>query len=86
MAEKKIGEVFKFFSKQGVAAVKIIQGELRVGDTIRIIGHTTNLTEVVISMEVNNCKVERAAVGDSAGIKISDRAREGDSVFKVIPD
>lgn len=86
MAEKKIGEVLKFFSKPGVAAVKITQGELRVGDTIRIMGHTTDLTEVVGSIEVDNSKVERASAGDFVGIKISDRARAGDNVFKVTPD
>ncbi|MDO9585973.1 MAG: EF-Tu/IF-2/RF-3 family GTPase [Syntrophales bacterium] len=86
MAEKKIGEVLKFFSKPGVAAVKITQGELRVGDTIRIMGHTTDLTEVVGSIEVDNSKVERASAGDFVGIKISDRARAGDDVFKVTPD
>lgn len=86
MAEKRIGEVLKFFSKPGVAAVKITQGELRVGDTIRIMGHTTDLTEVVGSIEVDNSKVERASAGDFVGIKISDRARAGDNVFKVTPD
>lgn len=83
MARERIGEVLKFFSKPGVAAVKITAGELRVGDTIRIMGHTTDLTEVVGSMEVDNSKVESASVGDFVGIKISDRARAGDGVFKV---
>ena len=86
MAEKRIGEVLKFFSKPSVAAVKITQGELRIGDTIRIMGHTTDLTEVVGSIEVDNSKVERASAGDFVGIKISDRARAGDDVFKVTPD
>jgi translation initiation factor IF-2 len=86
MAEKRIGEVVKFFSKPCVAAVKITEGELHVGDTIRIMGHTTDLTEVVASLEVDNSKVERAAAGDFVGMKISDRARVGDEVFKVTPD
>ncbi|PIP08703.1 MAG: translation elongation factor-like protein [Syntrophobacteraceae bacterium CG23_combo_of_CG06-09_8_20_14_all_50_8] len=83
MARERIGEVLKFFSKPGVAAVKITAGKLHVGDTIRIMGHTTDLTEVVGSMEMDNSKVESASIGDFVGIKISDRVRAGDEVFKV---
>jgi translation elongation factor EF-1alpha len=83
MKEEKIGEVIKFFTKPSVMAVKITTGELKVGDTIRIVGHTTDLREVVGSIEVDNNKVERAAAGDFVGIKIADRARAGDEVFKV---
>ena len=83
MARERIGEVLKFFSKPGVAAVKITAGKLHVGDTIRIMGHATDLTEVVGSMEMDNSKVESASIGDFVGIKISDRVRAGDEVFKV---
>jgi U32 family peptidase len=86
MAEEKLGEVVKFFAKPSVAAVKIVAGGLRVGDNIRIIGHTTDLTEHIESMEVNNQKVAQAVAGDFIGIKVSDRVRPGDEVFKVIPD
>ena len=57
MAEKRIGEVMKFFSKPSVAAVKITDGEIRVGDTLKFTGHTTDLTMPLDSMEVNNQKV-----------------------------
>jgi len=86
MAEEKLGEVVKFFAKPSVAAVKIVAGELHVGDSIRIMGHTTDLTESIESMEVNNQKVPKAGAGDFIGIKVSDRVRPGDEVFKVIPD
>lgn len=85
MAEEKIGEVVKFFSKPSVAAVKITAGELKQGDTLRFMGHTTDLTETVISMEIDNKTVERAAAGGSVGIKVSRRVRPGDEVFKVVP-
>jgi len=83
MAEEKIGEVVKFFAKPSVAAVKVVSGELRVGDKIRILGHTTDLTEAIDSMEVNNQKIEHATAGDLIGIKVADRVRPGDEVFKV---
>lgn len=86
MAEEKLGEVVKYFAKPSVAAVKIVSGELNVGDSIKIIGHTSDLTEHIESMEVNNQKVPKAVAGDFIGIKVSDRVRPGDEVFKVIPD
>ncbi len=86
MAEKKIGEVVKYFSKPSVAAVKITDGELNVGDKIKYTGHTTDFTDEVKSMEVDNKPVPKAVVGDFIGIKTSDRVRPGDEVFKVIPD
>lgn len=86
MAEKKIGEVVKYFSKPSVAAVKIEQGELVVGDSIKFSGHTTDFIDVIQSMEVDNKSVQKAIAGDFIGVKVSDRVRPGDEVFKVIPD
>jgi len=86
MAEEKVGEVVKFFAKPSVAAVKIVSGELKVGDTIKITGHTTDITNTIESMEVNNQKVEKAVPGDYIGVKVSDRVRPGDEVFRVLPD
>ena len=84
MAEEKIGEVVKFFAKPSVAAIKITEGALHVQDTIKIFGHTTDLTQVIDSMEVNNQKVDKAVAGDYIGIKVADRVRPGDEVFKIV--
>jgi translation elongation factor EF-1alpha len=86
MAEEKIGEVVKFFAKPCVAAIKLTGGEVKVGDTIKIAGHTTSITNTIESMEVNNQKVEKAVAGDFIGIKVSDRVRPGDEVLKVVPE
>jgi peptide subunit release factor RF-3 len=86
MAEKKIGEVMKYFSKPSVAAVKITEGEVAVGDSLKFSGHTTDFTDVINSMEVDNKSVPKAVAGDFIGIKVSGRVRPGDEVFKVIPD
>ena len=85
MAEEKVGEVVKFFAKPCVAAIKITVGEVKIGDAIRIIGHTTDITNILESMEIDNQKVEKAVAGDFIGIKVSDRVRQGDEVFKVVP-
>jgi putative protease len=86
MGEQRIGEVVKFFSKVGVAAVKITGGEISLGDTLKFTGHTTDLTMPLDSMEVNNQKVARAVAGDYIGIRVADRVRPGDEVFKVTAD
>ena len=83
MAEQRIGEVVKYFAKPSVAAVKITDGEIRVGDTLKFTGHTTDLTMRIDSMEVNNQKVPEAVAGDFIGIKVADRVRPGDEVFRV---
>jgi len=86
MAEEKVGEVVKFFAKPSVAAIKIVAGELNVGDTIKFTGHTTDFEDELESMEINNEKIEKAVEGDFIGVKVSERVRPGDEVFKVIPE
>jgi putative protease len=86
MSEKKIGEVMKYFTKPSVAGVRVDNGELSIGDSIKFSGHTTDFIDVITSMEVDNKLVSRAIAGDFFGVKVSDRVRPGDEVFKVIPD
>ncbi len=83
MAEKKVGIVSHYFGHIEVAAVQITDGELRVGDTIHIKGHSTDVTFTVDSMQIENQSVEFAKKGDSVGIKVPEHAREHDEVFKV---
>ncbi len=83
MDEELIGKVVKFFSKPSVAAVEITSGILRVGDSIRIKGHTTDLEETVDSMQIEKESIEEADPGFLVGIKVKDRVREGDKVFKI---
>jgi translation elongation factor EF-1alpha len=87
MAEQEIGVVSHYFGKIGVAAIDITGGELRVGDTIHIKGHTSDFTQEVGSMQIEHASVEVARAGESIGIKVVDHAREHDKVFKVtIPE
>ena len=83
MEEVVIGKVVGYFSKIGVAAIRITSGELKVGDTIKIKGHTTDLTVTVASMQINNVEVKEAKPDDAVGIKVTDRVRRGDKVYKV---
>ncbi|MHC4428445.1 MAG: hypothetical protein ACYS0D_07550 [Planctomycetota bacterium] len=86
MAEEKIGVVTHYFGKIGVAAIQITAGELRVGDTIRVKGHTSDFTQTVDSMQLEHDQVTSAKVGESIGIKVAEHAREHDEVFRVGPD
>ena len=83
MVEEKIGLVEHFFTNISVAAIKITEGELKVGDTIHIVGAHTDFTQIVDRMEINRIPIETAKPGDEIGIKVKDRVRENDVVYKV---
>jgi putative protease len=82
MPEEEIGKVADFFAKIGVAAIDLT-GTLSVGDTIHIKGHTTDFTQTIDSMQVEHQNVQKAGPGDSIGIKVKDRVRDSDIVYKV---
>ncbi|HEC88044.1 MAG TPA: translation elongation factor-like protein [Thermoplasmata archaeon] len=83
MMEQEIGVIEHYFSKIGVAAIKITDGSLKIGDRIHIKGATTDFEQTVESMEINRQKIEIAKPGDEIGIKVIDRVREGDKVYKI---
>jgi len=82
MEEQEIGEVMDYFSKVNVAAIKL-NGRLSIGDEIHIKGHTTDMTMTVGSMQIDKNPVDDASSGDSVGIKVNDRVRPGDKVYKA---
>ncbi len=79
---EEVGTVVNYFSHIEVAAVELT-GSIAVGDKIKIMGHTTDFEQEIESMQVENEPVEVAGVGQDVGIKVSQRARKGDKVFKV---
>ena len=83
MEEQIIGKVSDFFARPVVAAIELTAA-LKLGDKIHIKGHTTDLEVTVESMQINNVSVEEAKAGDSVGVKISERVRGGDTVYKVV--
>ncbi len=82
MSEEIIGKVSDFFAHPVVAGIELT-AVLKVGDKIHIKGHTTDLEMTVDSMEINNKQVAEAKPGDSIGVKVSERVRSGDSVYKI---
>jgi len=84
MPETVIGKVNDFFAKPVVAGIALT-APLKAGDMIHIIGHTTDVLMTVQSMQINNANVTEAKAGDAVGIKVTDRVRRGDIVYKVTP-
>ena len=76
-----VGVVKEYFRKIGVGAVKITRGRIRVGDTLKFKGHTTDFVQRVESIQENLQPITEALEGDFVGIKVSQRVREGDLVF-----
>jgi len=80
--EKLIGKVTHYFSQIGVAVIEL-SDSLRAGDTIRIVGGETDFNQIIESMEVERQKVEEAKSGDSVGLKVDQRVRDGYKVYKI---
>lgn len=85
MEELKVGRVVEYYARIGVAGIQIEEGSLSIGDTIHIRGHTTNFEQVVESMELQHEPIQKAEPGQMVGIKVRERVRGKDTVYKVIP-
>jgi len=81
-AEVEVGLVEDYFAHIGVAGITLT-GPLRVGDRVRIKGHTTDLEQTVDSIQIEHESVEDAKAGDRIGVKVRERCRGGDHVYLV---
>ncbi|MBC8200156.1 MAG: translation elongation factor-like protein [Desulfobacteraceae bacterium] len=84
MKEKEIGFVSNYFSKILVAAVEITDGTISEGDNLHFLGKTTNYESTVDSMQIEHKSVIEAKKGDSVGLKVAERVRKGDRVYKIV--
>ncbi len=82
MPEELVGKVVGYFAKIGVAAIEM-EGTMKAGDMIRFHGHTTDFTQAVESMQIDNAAAQEVKKGDSVGMKVRDRVRAGDVVYKL---
>jgi len=82
MAEVEIGKVTDFFARPVVAGIELT-ATLQQGDKVHIKGHTTDIELTVDSMQIDNVNVNQAKAGDVIGVKVGDRVRRGDIVYKV---
>ncbi len=86
MSEIEIGRVEDYFAHIDVVAIEVTAEGIKVGDTLHFKGHTTDFTEKITSMQVDHKSVEEAPVGSDVGIKVKDRVRTHDHVYKVVED
>lgn len=82
MPDVEIGNVTDFFAKPIVAGIEL-SGTLRIGDKIHIKGSTTDMELTVESMQIDRVNITQGKPGDVVGIKVLDRVRRGDKVYKV---
>jgi hypothetical protein len=80
--ETAIGKVTHFYNQICVAVLQLNK-ELRVGDIIHFVGHTTDFEQRVDSLEIEHHKVEAGTVGSEVALKVEQEVRKGDTIFKV---
>ena len=79
----EIGRITHFFTKISVAVIELT-APLAVGDTIVIKGPTTDFEQIVDSMQIEHSNVQRAEAGQSIGLRVAQRVRENDMVYKKL--
>lgn len=86
MNETIVGVIDHWFGNIKVAGIEVTNGQLNVGDTIRVSGNTTDVVTTINSMQLEHESVLEASVGDRVGVKVPERVRVGDDVFVVTDD
>jgi hypothetical protein len=77
-----IGLITHYFPHVQAAVIKL-KGPLTMGDTVKIKGHTTDLTQIITSMQIDRVDITNAKKGDEIGLQVSSRVRQNDKVYKV---
>lgn len=85
MDEVIVGRVSHYFPRVEVAVVELTDDELRIGDSVRVLGTTSNFTQVIESMEIDHSPVEAVRAGEEVAVRVVERARVGDLVFRIKP-
>lgn len=80
--EVKVGKVTHYFGKIMVCVLDLAE-EVRVGDTLRFSGHSTEFTQTIKSMQIDKKVVESAKPGQDVAVKVQEPVHEGDEVFRV---
>jgi len=81
--EERVGTVTHYFGHLSVAAVQMESGSLRIGDTIHVVGRTSDFRQRIESMQVEHAPVSEVRAGQEFGLKVTDHARENDIVYKA---
>ena len=79
---KLIGLITHYFPHVQAAVIKL-KGPLAMGETVKIKGHTTDLTQIITSMQIDRVDISNAKKGDEIGLQVSSRVRQGDKAYKI---
>lgn len=79
---KPIGKITHYYSKIGVAVLEL-NDNLSLGDWVQFLGHTTDFTQLVTSLEIDHQKVDSAGAGEEVALKVIRRIRPGDEIYKI---
>ena len=79
---KLIGSITHYFPHVQAAVIKL-KGPLAMGETVKIKGHTTDLTQLITSMQIDRVDISNAKKGDEIGLQVSSRVRQHDKVYKI---
>ena len=82
MSGVRIGKVTHFFGKIGVAVIAL-DSTIKVGDTVHIIGNTSDFQQEVTSLQIDHRQVESADAGEEVAMKVFRRVWKRDQIFKV---
>jgi putative protease len=77
-----IGKVIHVYDKINVAVLRLNQ-DLKVGDTVHFLGHSTDFQQEITSMEVEHQGVNEGKAGSEIAVKVKQRVRNGDSVYRI---
>lgn len=80
--EEKIGEVTHYFGKINVAVLKIDQG-IKIGENLHFVGNHTDFSQEIKSLQIEHQDVSEADAGSDVAMKVKDRVRAGDKVFRL---
>ncbi|TAM39630.1 hypothetical protein EPN54_03230 [bacterium] len=77
-----IGSITHYFPHVQAAVIKL-KGPLAIGETVKIKGHTTDLTQTITSMQIDRVDISSAKKGDEIGLLVNSRVRQHDKVYKL---
>lgn len=82
MSDNPIGKVSHYFDHIGVAVLQLTD-TIRVGDTIHFLGHSTDFTQNVDSLQIEHKNVAEAKPGQDVALKVAQKLHPGDRALKV---
>ena len=79
-----MGEVTHYYDKIQVAVVKLVSGDLKVGDKVRLTDSAgEDVEQEIKSMQIEHAKIEIAKKGDEFGLKVDKSVKDKSAVVKV---